>query len=174
MKWDVEKIRSAFERNARAVKLRPYIGQKTAVTKARMREGLTCDIEDGAWRLTVGMSEKSGGDKAGPDPGVLGRGALASCLAVCYVQWAAKLGVPITDVAVEVQADYDMRGEYGVADVPAGYSEIRCIVSIESPAPEHEVLQVLDMAEAHSSYVEVFSQPQILKREVRIKESAGC
>lgn len=34
-------IKAAFERNARAVELRPSIGQGTATTKVRLREGLT-------------------------------------------------------------------------------------------------------------------------------------
>ncbi len=77
-----EQIKLAFERNAKAMSLRPSVGQGTAVTKVRLRDGLTCDVEDGNWKLTVDGPAKSGGDGRGPDPGVYGRMALGSCLAI--------------------------------------------------------------------------------------------
>lgn len=85
-----------------------------------------------------------------------------------YVMWAAKLGVPIAKLEVDVYADTDLRGMYGVDGIPAGYSEVRYIVSIESPAPKAAILQVLDRAEAHSPYLDVFKRPQNLHRQVRL------
>ena len=167
----IQRIKEAFERNFRALTLRPYLAQKTAVTRVVMGEGLDCEIREGDWKITVDMSEKIGGDNLGPNPGILGRGTLGSCLAICYRLWAAKLEVPISSIAVEIQADFDARGEYGVAEVPPGYSEIRYIVSLSSEASEAEILQVLDTAEAHSSYFDIFSRGIPLHREVYINES---
>jgi len=93
-------IRTALERNVKAVALRPSVGQGTAVTRVRLREGLACDVNEGPWTLTAGMTEKYGGTNAGPNPGVLGRAALGSCLALGYGMWAARLGVPITSLDV--------------------------------------------------------------------------
>ena len=170
---DVDKIRMALERNAKAVSLRPAVGQGTAVTKVRLRHGLACDVEEGAWRLTVGMSEKSGGSNAGPNPGIYGRAALGSCLAIGYAMWAARLGVPLDALEVEVQADYDTRGELGVSDeVPPGYSAVRYKVRVESAASETDVLRVLDTAEKYSSYRDVFARALPLRREVHITTSA--
>jgi uncharacterized OsmC-like protein len=54
---------------------------------------------------------------------VLGRGALGSCLALGYAMWAIRLDVPIESLEVDVEADYDTRGELGVADdIPPGYT----------------------------------------------------
>lgn len=164
-----DKIKTAFERNAKALTLRPSIGQGTAVTKVRLTEGLSCAIEEGPWKLTADMGEKHGGKGAGPNPGVLGRGALGSCLAIGYAMWAAKLGVAFSSLEVEVQADYDSRAEYGVDAVTPGYREVRCIVTVESDEPESEILRLLEEAEAHSSYFHVFSRPQTVRREVRLR-----
>jgi uncharacterized OsmC-like protein len=164
----VERIRTAFERNARAVTLRPAIGQGTAVTRVRIRCGLTCDIEDGRWTFTADMSEKSGGESQGPDPGVYGRAALGSCLAVGYAMWAAKRGVPLAALEIEIQADYDVRGELGVGDIEPGYTEIRYLVSVETEASEDDILSLVDEADASSPYLHVFSRPQKLHREVRV------
>ena len=72
-------IKEKFERNARVVELRPERGRYTSVTKVRLRDGLTCDIEDGPWKLVGDEPENMGGENAGPDPGVFGRAALGSC-----------------------------------------------------------------------------------------------
>jgi uncharacterized OsmC-like protein len=148
-----EQIRAAIERNVKAVELRPSIGQGTAVTKVRLREGLACDIQEGPWTLVAGMTEKYGGTKEGPNPGVLGRAALGSCLAIGYAMWAARLGVPIDSLEIEIQADYDVRGELGVSDdVRPGYLEVRYIVTVSSPASTEEVERWLDTADRYSSW----------------------
>jgi uncharacterized OsmC-like protein len=166
-----ERIRAAIERNAKALALKPSIGQGTAVTRVRVREGLTCDIEEGAWMLTADMSEKHGGNGAGPNPGVLGRAALGSCLAIGYSMWAARRGIPLTSLEVEIQADYDSRGEYGVDEVPPGYREVRYVVKVESEAPEADVLRLLEEAEKHIPYLDIFRNPQKVRREVQILRS---
>ena len=71
----IEKIRMAFERQVTALARQPSTSLCTAITKVRLRNGLTCHVEDGPWKLTVDMAKKSGGDSRGPDPGVLGRSA---------------------------------------------------------------------------------------------------
>jgi len=165
---DVATIKETLERNAKAVSLRPAVGQNTARTRAILRSGLACDVEEGPWKIVVGVGEKSGGTNAGPNPGVLGRGALASCLVLGYAMWAARLDVPITSLTVDVEADYDRRGELGVADeVPPGYLQVRCIVTIDSPAPREAVMRMLDTADKYSSYRDVYARAHDVRREVR-------
>src|SRR3989442_3823543 len=118
-----EQIKDVFERAAKAMALRPTVGQGTATTKVTLRDGLTCDVEDGAWKLTVDMSAKSGGDGRAPDPGVYGRTALGSCLAITYALWAAKRGISFSHLDVVVQADYDSAGYHGVGDAAPGYRQ---------------------------------------------------
>lgn len=168
----MEKIRRADERNARAIELRPGVGQGTAATRVRMREGMTCEVEEGDWRIVADMPEKWGGNGRGPNPGVFGRAALGTCLAMGYLRFAARRGVPITSLEVEVQADYDARGELAVADVTPAYTEVRYVVTVESDAPEGEVLAVLDEADEHSPYLCVFREPIAVRREVRVARGA--
>jgi uncharacterized OsmC-like protein len=169
---DVERIRTATERNAKAVALKPSVGQKTAKTHIRLKPGLECELTEGPWTMTIGMSEKSGGTDAGPNPGVLGRGALGSCLAIGYARWAARLGVPLDSLEVQIEADYDSRGELGVADdVAPGYSQVRYIVSISSPASEDEVRALVDTADRYSPYRDVYARAHDVRRELQIIKS---
>jgi hypothetical protein len=69
---------------------------------------------------------------------------------------------------VEVEADYDVRGFYGLADSPPGYLEVRYRVKIESDAPEEAIRRVLDEGDAHCPSFDVFRRPQNLKRIVEL------
>ena len=166
---DNDEIRTIIERNVKAVTLRPAIGQHTGRTTVTLKPGLECEVVEGPWRLTVAMGEKSGGTNAGPSPGVLGRGALGSCLALGYAMYALRLGVPIESLEVEVEADYDSRGELGIsAEVPPGYTQVRYTVTVTSPASEEDVLRVLDTADRYSPYRDVFARAHDVCRLVRI------
>jgi uncharacterized OsmC-like protein len=139
------------------------------VTTVRVRDGLTCDIEDGRWKLVADEDRGWAGAAEGPDPGVFGRAALGSCLAIGCVMWAAQLGVPISKVEVEVQADYDARGLLGIDPaLPPGWSALRYVVRVESDAPEADVLRVLDQNDRYSSILDCFSRALPIEREVRI------
>jgi uncharacterized OsmC-like protein len=165
-----ETIRIALERTARAVELRPSIGQGTVATKVRLKDGLSCEVEDGPWKFTVGMPGKYGGSNAGPNPGAYGRGAVGSCLAIGYSMWAARLGVPISSLEVEVQADFDARGELGVSEsVRPGYLAMRYIVTVESTASSEDIHRVLDTADRCSSWRDDIANGVPLTREVRVQ-----
>lgn len=155
--YDLDTIRRPFERNVQALTLRPAKGKGTATTTVRMTDGLTCEVEEGAWRFACDTSEKGGGHDAGPNPGTLGRGALGACLAMTLTRFAACEGIALAGLCIEVEADYDARGEYGVSDeVPPGYSAVRCIVTVESEAPEAEIARLFAEAERCTAFLDTF------------------
>lgn len=168
---DQPQIATTIERNVKAVTIRPSVGQGTAVTRATLRDGLACDIQEGPWKLVAGMTEKYGGANDGPNPGVYGRAALASCLAIGYAMWAARLGVKVDSLEIEVQADYDVRGELGVSDeVRPGYTQIRYIVTVSSPASREEIDRWLDTADRYSSWRDNIANavPVVSERRVNV------
>lgn len=168
---DQPQIATTIERNVKAVTLRPSVGQGTAITRATLRDGLACDIQEGPWKLVAGMTEKYGGANDGPNPGVYGRAALASCLAIGYAMWAARLGVKVDSLEIEVQADYDVRGELGVSDeVRPGYTQIRYIVTVASRASREEIDRWLDTADRYSSWRDNIANavPVVCERRVNV------
>jgi uncharacterized OsmC-like protein len=170
---DTDRIGVAFERNAKALTKRPSLGQNTATSKVRVTDGLTCQIEEGRWRFTADMPEQVGGSASGPAPGVFGRAAFGSCLAMGYVMHLARAGILISGIEVEVQADFDDGALFGVSESPAGYIEVRYAVTVYSDAPEADISRILDEADAHSPYHDVFSRPQSLHRAVRVVPSSS-
>jgi uncharacterized OsmC-like protein len=170
-----EVIKAALERNARVVAARPSAGQGTAVTKVTLHPGLACEVEDGAWRFSVGMTDKYGGLNNGPNPGVYGRAALGSCLAIGYAMWAARLDIPVRSLAVEVRARYDVRGELAIDDsIRPGYEDIVYVVTVDTDATEADVRQWLDTADRHSSWLDDLRNPVPVSRELRIVRGAAA
>ena len=163
-----DEIGSLLERNAKAVSLRPSVGQFTGHTHVKLNQGLACEITDGAWKLTVGVGEKSGGTNAGPSPECWG--AVPSAR---VSRWGMRCGPAgsasvIDSIEVDVEADYDARGELGISDdIPPGYSEVRYTVAVSSPASEEDVRRVIDTADRYSPYRDVFARATNLRREVR-------
>ncbi|MBK9169774.1 MAG: OsmC family protein [Bryobacterales bacterium] len=168
----VDPLRTTIERNIKALSLRPGIGQGTAVTTVHLRDGVACDVEEGAWTLRTDLGVKSGGRNEAPNPGILGRAALGSCLAAGYAMWAARYGIPLTSLEVVVEADYDSRGLFGVDGVPPGYKEIRYTVRISSPAAEAEVRRMIEDADLHSDFLYVFREPQSVTRTIEIERAS--
>jgi uncharacterized OsmC-like protein len=166
-------IKTAIERNQKALRLRPSIGRGTATTTAVLRDGaLTCDIQDGDWKLTADESPGEGGAGLGPDPGVFGRAALGSCLAIGYAMWAAYLEIPIDSVHVTVEADYDANGIFAVDDsVPARWSALRYKAAIASSAPEEKIRELFEQTERYSSLLNAFRDAIPVTGELTISRS---
>jgi uncharacterized OsmC-like protein len=169
----VERIKTAFDRNGRAIELRPGVGQKTAVTQTRVTGGLRVETSEGRWTLVSDASEKSGGGGEAADPGFVVRAALGNCLAMGYVTWAAYLGVPIESVEIEMHADFDVRGQHGADGIPPGFSEIRYRVRIVSNASEGDVRRVIEQADRTSMVGDVFRRAHTLTGNLEVIKPAA-
>jgi uncharacterized OsmC-like protein len=162
-----EKIKSSFIRVSEALGKRPAFGLGTGISKATIKDGLTCVIREGNWTFTADMPEQAGGNATGPTPGVFARAALGSCLAIGYMMRAAMMDIGIATLEVEIQADYDDGALFGTSyGVPPGYLDIRYSVTVDTEAPHEKVMQMLDEADKHSPYLDVFRRSQTCRREV--------
>ena len=70
-----------------------------------------------------------------------------------YMMWAAKLGIDIEDLEVQIQADYDTRGMCGASETLPGYLGIKYLVRLSSLSPEEDIIKILDIADKYSSYL---------------------
>lgn len=163
-----QKIKEAVERSTKALTLKPSLGLGTGISKARITNGLTCEITEGKYKLVADMPGSVGGNAEGPTPGVYGRAALGSCLAIGYMMKASAMGIKIDSLEVEVQADYDDGALFGTSSVNPGYQEIRYTVKIETDASEEEITSMLDKGDKDSPYLDVFSGKQKCVRTLQI------
>jgi uncharacterized OsmC-like protein len=121
---------------------------------AKGHDGLVVVVDVGDAVVRADMPLARGGTNTAPSPGHLMRASVAACLAIGYKTWAAKLGVPISAVDIELSTDIDMRGQGGAAGVPPGWQAIRWHVRVSSPATEADVVRVLDHADRLSPMLE--------------------
>ena len=161
-------ITAGFDYVQKLFRAKPERALNTSTSKARIDDSLTCEIQEGPWRLVADMSRKAGGSAAGPTPGVLGRAAFASCIAIGFVYEASRAGVPISSVEVEVQADYDDGAMFGTSDAPPGYLQIRYEISVESDASKEQLGKVAEAVDAHSPYLDVFGRAQDIAGSLRV------
>ena len=167
---EIQKISEAIRRSKKALTLKPALGRATCVSKVRIKNGLSCDIQEGEWKFSADMPAMLGGSGSAPTPGVYGRAALGSCLAIGYMMKAAEMGIAINNLEVEIEADADDGALLGTADksIPPGYLEIRYSVTIESDADEAEIMHMLEEGDAHSPYLDIFTRAQKCIRRVTI------
>lgn len=161
-------LHSIVERAAAAVTLRPAIGQGTDTTTVRLRNGTTCDVEEGPWQLTADLTPELGGSDEHPGPGFLLRAALGTCFVQTAALWAAKFGVSINHLDVEVEANHDARGLLGVDGAAPRFTGLRYRITAESTAPKDDVRRVLDAARAHSPVHDSLEHAFTIERDVHI------
>lgn len=118
-------------------------------TEARIRE----------FGLTVDEPATIGGGNAGPSPVELVLAALGTCQEIVYATYARVLGIPLNGVTVRAEGRIDLRGFFGVAEVPAGFQNISFTVNVDSPAAPEEVGRLVAAVNAHCPVLEILREP---------------
>lgn len=87
-------------------------------------------------------------DRAGHETGPSPMRYLLSGVAFCLLGWWAKgsamLDVELASLEVRLRTFLDMRGEHGVADVPANPQWLVLEVTVSSEAPRERMLEMID------------------------------
>ena len=103
-----------------------------------------------AWRS--GAHAAVGGDGDAPCSGDLLLGALAACQEITLRMVAANMGIPIRELRIDVDADWDARGTLAMGrEFPVGIRSIRCRthVTIEGDANGERAERLLRSAERY-------------------------
>lgn len=156
----MQRIRDAFDRMQHVFAKRPAVAQATATMRARITDGLRCEAREGDWLLSLDMPVEAGGNNSAATPGVHGRAALASCLAMSYSIELARAGIEARSLEVELLVDYDNRGLVGMDNIRPGYLNVQHTLYLECDAPRDEVQPVLERAQRNSPYLDVFANAQ--------------
>jgi uncharacterized OsmC-like protein len=140
----MEDIRSAIEAAVSYLSEHPDEARYTdSVATATWEDGLRFRVAGAGGEETVtDMPTAVGGGGVAPTPGWLFRAAAAACAGSLIGMEAARDGVRLTRLAVDVDSESDDRGILGMAaDVPAGPLSARIVVRASAEGdPDLDVL----------------------------------
>lgn len=158
----------------RKIRENPALGKRTVKLRSSWLRGTKALIEVGEHqalgsrvtprtRRFVLMTDAPpglGGVDSGPAAveGLLA--ALAACLTSGIAANAALFDVPIDALDIDMDADIDLRGLFGHdKSVRNSFSDIRCTVTIQSPAPEEKVRKCKETIDRKSPVLEALTKP---------------
>lgn len=142
---DASAIRSRYERRVAELRERPELGRSQGRARAGLAYGFACDVDLGDRSLRVDLPCADGGSGSGPHPGQLMRASLSACLVMGYRAWAARLGVPLDGVVVEMGCAYDERGQLGIdEEASIGWQRIHWVTTLWSSASEPELTRLVE------------------------------
>ncbi|MBW0114888.1 OsmC family protein [Pseudonocardia abyssalis] len=120
-------------------------------------DGVRAEIRIGRHSVLVDEPPALGGADDAPNPVENALAGLLSCQVVTYRFWAVKLGIPLDDIAVDVEGDLDVRGFFGLDDaVRPGFGEVRVKVTLSGPAEPERYRELAAAVDAHCPVLDLF------------------
>lgn len=168
-----DRIRQALSRLEAAVERKPGFGHSTAMTTTTLMNGLRCISHEGEHHVTADLGPALGGVDTGPTPSALLRAALGSCLTMGYRLRAARHGIAIDGIRVEIETDAAIEGLLDPhSEFPPGFTGIRYRVEIDSPAPGEAVERLIAEADRLSPLLDAVTRANRVER-LSAASSAG-
>jgi uncharacterized OsmC-like protein len=113
-----------------------------------------------AFEFTNGEPPVLLGHNEGANPVEFLLHALAGCVTTTTVLHAAARGIEIESLSTRLVGDIDLQGLLALADVPAGYSQIRIEMDIKAANASDEALdELLQFAQMHSPVCNTVCRP---------------
>ena len=163
-------IRNAQERAISVFRRKPESAFSTNKASGQLRQGLVCQITSPGPEVTMDMPKALGGEGSAPSPGHFIRAGLIGCVAIGIKLTAAREGIEVSEIDVDVEMDFDDGALLEVGTNSAAPLETRLIVAIKSPAPWTDVVAMVNRALAADPYYLAFKDRQNIKAEVSSKK----
>ncbi len=145
-------IRSAQERAISIFQRKQSAALSSAKVSGRLDEGLRCTVSSDELDVRMDMPKALGGDGSAPSPGFFVRAGLIGCVAIGIKMTAAREGIPLESVDVDVEMDFDDGAMFGLGDNTAAPLETRLTITLKSPAPRAAVEEMARRALAADTY----------------------
>jgi uncharacterized OsmC-like protein len=109
----------------------------------------------------------AGGD-AHANPVEYALASLASCQAITYRFWAAKLGIQLDGLEVAAEGDLDLHGFFGLDGTRPGFTKIRLDVTPLGPEPPERYRELAEAVDAHCPVLDLFANPTAVERRLAV------
>ena len=119
--------------------------------------------------LTVDEPAALGGADLGANPVEHALIALASCQAITYRFWAAKLGIELDSVEVSAEGDLDLRGFLGFDEsIRPGFTAVRLKITPIGPESAERYQELADAVDQHCPVLDLFSNDTPVERTIAV------
>jgi uncharacterized OsmC-like protein len=153
-------IRSAQERALSIFQRKPSAALTSFKASGRLEKGLRCTVSSDALDVRMDMPTALGGDGSAPSPGFFVRAGLIGCVAIGIKMTAAREGIPLESVDVDVEMDFDDGALFGLGDNTAAPLETRLTITLKSLAPWAAVEEMARRALAADTFYLAFRDAQ--------------
>ena len=155
-----ETLKAALGQTIEGLKANPGASKVVFRADTRLEENVRCSaIVRDFPTMIIDEPPELGGANAGMNPVELILVALGTCQEIMYAAYASVMDIPLDSVNVDVKGYLDLQGLFGMAEVPAGYSDIRFETSIESTATPEQISQLVQTVESHCPVLDTLSRP---------------
>lgn len=166
-----ESIKTAVENLIETVKQNP----KTANSVFRAssysdQANFTVRSEVRGFIVPIDEPRELGGNDTAPNPVELLLAALGGCQEIVYRAFAAVLGIEINSIEVHAKGYIDLQGFLGLADVPAGFTNISFTTRIVSPASPESISQLAALVEKHCPVQDTLARSIPLSGKVELMQ----
>jgi uncharacterized OsmC-like protein len=160
---------SLIDDNQRAIEADPVKAKARFSVKGDL-VGLTeVDLTAGGHAVKVDEPPALGGEDLGANPVEHALIALASCQAITYRFWAAKLGIELEGLEIAAEGDLDVRGFFGFDDsVRPGFTAVRLEVTPLGPEPAERYQELARAVDQHCPVLDLFSNPTPVERKIAV------
>ncbi len=122
----------------------------TLRARAKIGEGLTCNIETGKALVEAGLHPATGGDGLSACSGDMLLEALVACAGVTLRAVSTAIGVKLHNATVSAEGDLDFRGTLAVdKTTPVGFQNIRLKFDLDSDATPEQLSTLIKLTERY-------------------------
>jgi uncharacterized OsmC-like protein len=153
-------IKSSVENLIATVKKNPQLANSVfRASTYSENPGFTVRSEVRGFTVPIDEPRELGGNDTAPNPVELLLAALGGCQEIVYRAFAAVLGIEIHSIEVHAKGYIDLHGFLGLAEVPAGFTNISFTTRIVSPASPESISQLAALVEKHCPVQDTLARP---------------
>lgn len=113
-------------------------------------------VRAGRHAFTIDEPPVLGGTDLGANPVEHLLSSLGSCQVITYQVWAAKLGIAVDSIEVDVTGDLDVHGFFGLDPaVRPGFQSVEVSVRVAGPEPVERYVELTAAVEEHCPVLDV-------------------
>lgn len=151
-------LRDVLDATADALAAHPEAAviQPAATTSLVPRTATEVRVRAGRHDFTIDEPPVLGGTDLGANPVEHLLASLGSCQVITYQVWAAKLGIEVDSIEVDVTGDLDVRGFFGLDPaVRPGFQSVAVSVRLAGPESVERYVELTAAVEEHCPVLDV-------------------